>query len=133
MPSSDDQAPVSVYMSIHDQVLNFIRYPDPDGFAPLALAIFARQFELVEPYRRFCEHRGAFPAAVRSVAAIPPVSTAAFKHVELRGGAAQRVFLTSGTTGGRERRGRHFISDLELYRASALAHLERMLFPDRRP
>jgi len=119
-------------MSIHAQVLNFIHSPDPARFEQLALAVFARQFEMVEPYRRFCQGLGASPATVDSVVAIPPVSTAAFKYVELCGGPPQRIFLTSGTTRGRDQRGRHFVTDLELYRASALAHLERMLFPDRR-
>lgn len=119
-------------MSIHREVLNFIHHPDPARFEPLALAVFGRQLELVEPYRRFCERLGACAATVGSVAAIPPVSTAAFKYVELSGGPPQRIFLTSGTTSGRARRGRHFISGLELYRASALGHLERMLFPDHR-
>ena len=119
-------------MSIHAQVLNFIHDPDPTDFEDLALAVFARQFELVEPYRRFCEALGACPATVSCVAAIAPVSTAAFKYVELCGGPPQRIFLTSGTTRGRDQRGRHLVSDLELYRASAIGHLERMLFPDRR-
>src|SRR5208283_4966877 len=88
--------------------------------------------EMVGPYHRFCQGLGASPAAIDSVAAIPPVSTAAFKYVELCGGPPQRIFLTSGTTRGRDQRGRHLVSDLELYRASAIAHLERMLFPDRR-
>ncbi len=119
-------------MSIHAQVLNFIHRPDPARFEQLALAVFARQFETVEPYRRFCQGLGASPATVESAAAIPPVSTAAFKYSALCGGPAQRIFLTSGTSRGRDQRGRHYVSDLELYRASALAHLERMMFPDRR-
>ena len=45
---------------------------------------------------------------------------------------SERIFLTSGTTQGRDQRGRHFIENLEHYRASAISHLGRMLFPDRR-
>ncbi|HZY59025.1 MAG TPA: acyl-CoA reductase [Candidatus Binataceae bacterium] len=132
MPSSDDTHPESVYMTTHAQVLDFIRNPDPTRFERLALAVFARQFELVQPYREYCLSRGVSLARVRSVAAIPPVSTAAFKYVVFSSGPPQRIFLTSGTSRGREERGRHFVADLEHYRLSAMTHLERMLFPDRR-
>jgi hypothetical protein len=117
-------------MTINAQILNFIEHPDPDCLETLALALFAHQFAKVEPYRQFVLSRGRSPANVRNIAEIPPVSTAAFKYVEFCSGDPQRVFLTSGTTRGREERGRHPIADLELYRASALKHLERMLFPD---
>ncbi|MHB8383552.1 MAG: LuxE/PaaK family acyltransferase, partial [Candidatus Binataceae bacterium] len=41
-----------------------------------------------------------------------------------------REFLTSGTTIGVERRGRHVVARPEVYRASAIAQLGSMLFPD---
>jgi hypothetical protein len=117
-------------MSIHAQVLDFIRDPEPARFQPLALAVFADQFAMVGPYREFCLARRISPATIKAFTDIPPVSTAAFKHVVFCQGEPQRVFVTSGTTHGRQRRGRHLIADLELYRASALGHLRRMLFPD---
>ncbi len=63
------------------------------------------------------------------------VSAVAFKFAELCRPDSDRipgarVFLTSGTTVGRERRGRHVVAYPEVYRASALAHLRRMMFPD---
>lgn len=117
-------------MTVHTEVLDFICRPEPAGFERLAISVFARQFDNVEPYREFCLSRGASPATVRSIKYIPPVSTAAFKHVVFCAGVPQRVFLTSGTTQGRDQRGRHFVADLRLYRASAIKHLERMLFGD---
>jgi hypothetical protein len=38
--------------------------------------------------------------------------------------------MTSGTTAGRDERGRHRVPHIDIYRASALGHLRTMLFPD---
>ena len=119
-------------MSIHAQVTNFINHPQPDRFEDLALAVFAHQFDQIGPYRKFCLDCGASPAGVRAVTEVPVVSTAAFKYVAFCNGDPERIFLTSGTTRGPDQRGRHFVADLEHYRASAISHLRRMLFPDRR-
>ena len=116
-------------MSIFDQVLDFIGQPESARFEALALAVFRYQFDSIAPYRRYCLERGLDPDSVASIDEIPPVSTLAFKYAELSNGAAQRVFITSGTTLGA--RGRHFVPRLEVYRASAMRHFARMLFPDR--
>jgi hypothetical protein len=63
------------------------------------------------------------------------VSTVAFKFAELYaaneiGFPGARTFLTSGTSAGRERRGRHVVTRPDIYRESALAHLRAMVFPD---
>jgi hypothetical protein len=124
-------------MSIYDQVLTFIHSPASDSFERLALEVFRYQFEAVEPYQRFCEERGVHPGSINSVNEIPAVSNVAFKYVDLAPAAAApppnaRVFLTSGTTQGPERRGRHIVARPDIYRASAIAHLRSMLFPDAR-
>jgi len=123
--------------SIYDQVLAFIGSPDPAAFEPLAIEVYRYQFENVPPYRAYCTARGALPATVRTVAAIPAVSTVAFKYARMESleetaSAAARLFLTSGTTIGGNERGRHLVLRPEVYRASALAQLRRILFPDRR-
>ncbi len=123
-------------MSIYQQVLSFIREPRAQEFEALALAVFRRQFDTVPAYRAYCVMLGVSPASVRSAAEAPAVSTVAFKYVELWPPAVAqegrgRVFLTSGTTAGRERRGRHLVPELGIYRASAMGHLRRMLFADR--
>jgi len=124
-------------MSIYDQVLTFIHRPEPEAFQQVALDVFRHQFETVGAYRRYCVGRGVEPGAVRSVDDIPPVSNVAFKYADLASDGAvlspgAAVFLTSGTTQGREHRGRHIVARPEIYRASAIAHLRTMLFPDAR-
>jgi Acyl-protein synthetase, LuxE len=127
----------AISMSIYEQVLTFIHRPEPERFQRLALDVFRHQFETVGAYRRYCEGRGVEPDGVRSVDEIPVVSNVAFKYADLAiDGAAQSpdaaVFLTSGTTQGQTRRGRHIVTRPEIYRASAIAHLRAMLFPDAR-
>jgi acyl-protein synthetase LuxE len=96
----------------------------------LALQVFAHQFECIPAYRRVCEQHGKTPANVVDWRDIPPVPTLAFKHLELRCAPAERTFVSSGTTQGRERRGRHAMPDLRLYHAAALSGLKEFLFPD---
>jgi hypothetical protein len=124
-------------MSIYEQVLTFIHRPESEKFQRLALDVFRHQFETVGAYRTYCEGRGIEVGAVRNVDDIPPVSNVAFKYADLAADSAARapgaaIFLTSGTTQGRERRGRHIVTRPEIYRASAIAHLRKMLFPDAR-
>ena len=124
-------------MSIYEQVLTFIHRPEPESFQRLALEVFRYQFEAVGAYRRYCQQGGVDPGAMRTVDDIPAVSNVAFKYAELAMEGAARsaqaaIFLTSGTTQGRERRGRHIVAQPEIYRASAIAHLRTMLFPDAR-
>jgi len=56
----------------------------------------------------------------------------AFQHADLvvDGLPPGKTFLTSGTTHGAQRRGRHHVPDPEIYRAAALAHFERCVLPD---
>jgi len=124
-------------MSIYEQVLRFIHRPESEGFQRLALDVFRHQFETVAAYRTFCQGRGIEAAAVLNVDDIPATSNVAFKYADLAADDAARtpgaaIFLTSGTTQGRERRGRHIVARPEIYRASAISHLRRMLFPDAR-
>ena len=124
-------------MSIYEQVVSFIHRPEPESFERLALEVFRHQFEGIEPYRRYCEGCGVDPGAVRGVDNVPAVSNVACKYVDLAakgaaGAPGAMTFFTSGTTQGRERRGRHIVARPEIYRASAIAHLRTMLFPDAR-
>ena len=125
-------------MSIYDEVLEFINSPRPEAFDALALATFRYQFDHVPAYRQFCVGRGRSPENVTLVSQIPAASTVAFKYAEVHGpaeavSADALTFTTSGTTKGFTERGRHLVPRPEIYRASAVAHLRRMLFPDGQP
>lgn len=99
-------------------------------FDRLALEVFAFQYAHSKIYRGFCDRRGRTPDGVTSWVDIPAVPTSAFKSLELGCAPAEKTFLTSGTTQGRETRGRHHIPRLELYHRSALPHFRRMVLPD---
>jgi hypothetical protein len=103
---------------------------DDAEFDRLVRRIFAFQVAASPAYRAFCERRGVRAEAVAGWRDVPAVPTAAFKELDLACGPAERIFRTSGTTRGGERRGRHLVPRLELYRASALAHFRRMVLPD---
>jgi len=123
-------------VTIYEEVLDFIRAPEQARFETLALKVFRHQFDTIAPYRDYCLSRGVRPREVRSLEQIPPLSTAAFKYAELTDTVTPakptevRIFMTSGTTAGRDERGRHRVPHIDIYRASALSHLRTMLFPD---
>ncbi len=132
-PLQSPQLPVSIY----DDVIAFIEAPGREQFESLALRVFRHQFDTVASYRDYCLQLGAAPDNVDSLAQVPMVSTIAFKYARLwRDGAeksaAARLFLTSGTTVGSDRRGRHLVPRPEVYRLSAMRHIARMLFPEER-
>jgi hypothetical protein len=101
-------------------------------FNSLACRVFAHNFESVPAYRAYCQARGRTPATVTEWVQIPAVPTAAFKELKLRDENAGpfRIFRTSGTSRGPERRGAHHVGDLGLYRASLRAAFEAFLLPD---
>lgn len=103
-----------------------------DAFERLALRVFTYAFEHVPAYAAYCRARDLVPGSVRGWPDIPAVPTAAFKEVPLlaTGAVAERVFRTSGTTRGPERRGMHAVADLALYRASLRPAFEAFLLPD---
>jgi hypothetical protein len=116
------------------------------GFDALALRLFAQQHAANAAYRRFCQLRGATPRTVRGWRDIPAVPISAFKEVTLScapADAAERVFMTSGTTRG-DVKGRHYHPTLAVYDASMTRNFARrfmqgaprlrmgILFPDER-
>lgn len=122
-------------MSIFDDVLSFIDTPQERAFEELALRVFRYQSTNIPVYKEFLASRGVNPTAVTRIDAIPPMSTVAFKHAKLESqdeaaSPGLHVFFTSGTTIGKAERGRHAVVHPEVYRASSISHLRRMLFPD---
>ena len=121
-----------MHVQMNTQVLDFIRDPTGQDFNALALEVFAYQFQHNLPYRRFCLARGQTPETVSRWQGVPAVPTVAFKELDLTCGPPEKIFLTSGTTRGQDRRGRHLVPDLRLYHASALTHFAACLLPDDR-
>lgn len=122
-------------MTIYEEVLGFIQAPEPQSFDALAIRVFRHQFASVAPYREYCISRGVRPDVISSLDQVPALSTDAFKYAEISDSvtpltAPARIFVTSGTTAGHDQRGRHRVPRLDIYRASAIAHLRRMFFPD---
>ncbi len=115
-----------------DHILDFIANPTGTDFNALAVSVFAYQFEHNAPYQRFCLTRDKTPATVTDWHEIPAVPTVAFKELDLTCGPPEKIFLTSGTTRGQEKRGRHLVPDLKLYHASALSHFAACMLPDHR-
>jgi hypothetical protein len=106
--------------------------PDSE-FDDLALRVFRFQYEHNRPFRGFVDRRGVEHREVEAWEMIPFLPTGAFKAATLVSGEAQsvqRVFRTSGTTGGRELRGAHHVRDLDLYRENLLPNLRAHLLPD---
>lgn len=115
---------------VHEDVLRFIGDPSADSFERLALEVFAHQFTAVDPYRRWCVGRGASPESISDWRHIPPVPIEAFKSVDLCCAPPERVFRSTGTTQGAQRRSRHLMPDLRLYRSAAVYSLRSFLFAD---
>ena len=104
-----------------------------DEFTALATRIFAFQSERNAAIREYARRRGADPARIAHWSEIPAVPTAAFREINLIAGAeadAEKVFRTSGTTRGTERRGAHFLLDVSLYEAALLPVFRAFLLPD---
>lgn len=104
-----------------------------DTFNDLALRAFRLQYEGSPAYGRFCRGRSRTPETVTRWQDVPLVPTSAFRHLDLFSGEGEpeAVFETSGTSRGREARGRHPVYSLDLYRAAALPWFRRHLLPDR--
>jgi hypothetical protein len=115
-----------------------------EEFQRLALAVFRHQFYGNAIYGAYCRGQGRVPDTVTEWRDIPPVPASAFKRLHLYsglpssgegGGEAkstppETVFETSGTRGGPERRGRHPVASLQLYRESSTAWFGAHLVPE---
>ncbi|MDD2676919.1 MAG: acyl-protein synthetase [Methylacidiphilaceae bacterium] len=95
--------------------LQSLSVEDERGFEGLALALCRSQARRVAPLARLLQAEGGVPTGWRR---IPPVPQELFKQVRLfvpADQAPRRIFETSGTT--RQNPGRHFLLDVDLYRA----------------
>jgi hypothetical protein len=104
-----------------------------EQFDELALGLFAYQFANNEPYRRFCQGRGATPRTVRGWRDIPAMPINGFKELTLScqaAAACERVFMTSGTTRGAVK-GRHYHPTLAVYDSSMVRNFGRRFMQGR--
>lgn len=109
--------------SLIERILTFIDSAiyDDQAFNDLALAIFTRQYRLIEPYRRFCDTQNASPDNVTDWRQIPAAPVAAFKQFDLSCVPlpdAKTVYYSSGTTGPST--SKHYMDDaaVRIYYAS---------------
>ncbi len=105
---------------------------DEATFNALALEVFRHQVEANPVYGSFVRGRIP-PEEVKHWTEIPLVPVRAFKELPAISGpreGAAATFLSSGTTGGPERRSEHRVRDLELYRSAALSWGRPHLHPD---
>jgi acyl-protein synthetase LuxE len=109
--------------------LRFIQEPVYDRFDALALEIFEFQMAANEPYRRYCAHRGQ--SSPKTWSDIPPLPARAFKEFDLWTAGPVRTFVTSGTTQGAEKRGRHGLPSLDLYASAWEPAFKDHVLPDR--
>ncbi|CAN5793057.1 coenzyme F390 synthetase [soil metagenome] len=104
-----------------------------DDFGALATEVFRHQYRSNAPYRAYCDARRANPDTVLSWQQVPAVPADAFKAASLVCGDpadSEAVYRTSGTTGGADRRGTHYVLDLTLYDAALRIGFARHLLPD---
>jgi hypothetical protein len=128
------------FLELKDELLDAFRRgvgePMPDAeFNDLALRVFRFQCEHNRAYRGFVARRGVEPERAENWEGIPFLPTRAFKAAALVSGkveVAERVFRTSGTTGGRELRGSHHVRDLHLYRENLLPNFAAHLLENAR-
>jgi hypothetical protein len=107
---------------------------DPSVFDPLALEIFAYQYENNAPYRHYCVAMGVHPAQVGSWTDIPSYPTDAFKSeivASFETEKAVQAIMTSGTTRPNQR-GRIFRDETgqRLVFAANRTMAGAYLFPD---
>ena len=133
-PSSAPSATIAEEArQLQSRVLTFIADPSADDFDTLALAVHAYQYRANPPYARYVDRLGRpIPRDWREIPAVP---AEAFRLSVLVCAPAVRVYRSSGTTAGPERRAQHHVPDLDVYRAAALTGFRAAVLPagGRRP
>jgi hypothetical protein len=107
-----------------------------ESFEAIALDVARYQLEHVPPVARLAAARGIDATTIASIEALPALPTDVFRLRRVAAHPASldtRVFRTSGTTQGAERRGEHPLRDVTTYARAALAWGEPMLLAAPRP
>ncbi len=125
-PSEEPHEQAGTSADLTARILRFIAAPSAAAFDALALASHRHQYEANPPYRRFVDRRGITPTHWTEIPAVP---AGAFRDSVLACGPAARIYESSGTSEGTERRARHHLVDVAVYRAAALAGFARAVLP----
>ncbi len=127
--------------ALAQEITDFIQSPPPAddsdaAFNTLALALFARQYERIAPYRRLCDAQNLSPETATRWQDIPAVPSAAFKRFDLSAvptDNAAAVFHSSGTTGAQTSRHYFDRAGLTLYDLSLRVGFDAALPPRPAP
>jgi hypothetical protein len=110
------------------RILAFIGSSSDADFDRLVLDVHGYQYRANPAYRRYVDRVGAEPP--RSWHEVPAVPAEAFRLSVLACGPAERVYQSSGTTAGPDRRAQHHVPDVEVYHAAALAGFQRAVLAE---
>jgi hypothetical protein len=123
--------------ALHERVRAFVRASTAgescESFDTLACDIARHQAQHVPSVARLMRARNVDPEQLALADDIPAVPCEAFRLRRIAAHPAAldvRCFMTSGTTGGDEARGRHPMRTTETYELGALAWGRAMLWPD---
>jgi phenylacetate-coenzyme A ligase PaaK-like adenylate-forming protein len=91
---------------------------DSAGFKNNCLEIFRYQYHSNLVYKKFCDFLGTKPEHINETEQIPFLPVEIFRTHQVRcgQGEAERIFVSSGTTG--QAVSKHYVNDLSVYEAS---------------
>jgi hypothetical protein len=115
-------------LRLRARVLAFIHDPSAGDFDMLALEAHAYQYRSNPAYGRYVDRLGM--PTPRTWREIPAVPAEAFRMSVLACAPAERIYESSGTTAGPERRARHHVPDVAVYHAAALGGFQRTVLPE---
>ncbi|CEI80889.1 Acyl-protein synthetase, LuxE [Oceanobacillus oncorhynchi] len=121
---------------LKEDIQMFIERPEESKytFNELAVQLFGYLYRENEAYQQFCRRIGIGSRQVRTWKDIPAVSTDAFKNTFLStvpGEDCERIFMTSGTTSGKQ--GKHYHENLDIYDFSARNSFQQFVSREKRP
>ena len=122
-----NQTTSEIARQLRTRILAFIAAPSDADFDTLALEVHAYQYRENAAYGRYVDRLAAPPP--RSWREIPAVPAEAFRMSVLACGPAERIYRSSGTTVGPERRAHHHVPDVDVYRAAVLGGFARAVLP----
>ena len=99
-------------------------------FNEYALEIFNYQYDYNKAYRIFCDSLYTDRDRITSWEKIPAIPVKAMKNAKFTTIDTDEYFLTSGTTFGKEKRGKHYYNDLSLYEIASIISFKDFVLSD---